>query len=92
MNIQQTGGVQGPQPVQPNRPVQKAAEAPSADQTAKVDRAEISDQARFLDQISRLPDIRADKVEAARRAIAEGVYDSEDKLRAAVERLLDESI
>ena len=92
MNISQTGGVQGAQPVQPNRPVQKAVETQSAETAAKVDRAEISDQARFLDQISQLPEIRADKVEAARRAIAEGVYDSEDKLRAAVERLLDESI
>ena len=92
MNIQQTGGVGGPQPVQPNRPAAKAYEASAAAKSAPVDQAEISDKARFLDKISRAPEIRTEKVEAARRAIAEGVYDSEEKVRAAVERLLDESL
>jgi flagellar biosynthesis anti-sigma factor FlgM len=92
MNIQNTGGVQGPQPVQPNRTVAKAYQAQTTPKTAKVDQAEISDQARFLEKLSRLPEVRTDKVEAARAAIAEGAYDSEDKVRAAVERLLDESL
>lgn len=92
MNIQQTGGVQGSQPLQPNRPAGKAAEAQAPQRTARTDQVEISDQARFLEKLSRMPDVRTEKVEAARRAIAEGAYESDEKLRAAVERLLDESI
>ncbi len=92
MNIQQTGGAQGPQPVQPARPAAKAYAAAAAPKTAKVDQAEISDQARFLEKLTRFPDIRTEKVEAARAGIADGSYDSEDKIRAAVERLLDESL
>ena len=78
--------------MQPNRPATKAAEAYAAPKAAKADQADISDQARFIEKLSRMPEVRAEKVEAARQAIAEGVYDSDEKLRAAVERLLDESI
>ncbi len=91
MNIQQTGGVQGPQPVQPNRPAAKAADASAATKVAKTDQAEISDQARFLAKLRQVPEVRAEKIEAARQAIADGVYDTDEILRAAVERLLDES-
>ena len=92
MNIQQTGGVQGPQPVQPNRAAAKAYATTPAPKTAKVDEAEISDQARFLEKISKLPEVRTERVEAARAAIAEGAYDSDEKLLEDVERILDESL
>ena len=91
MDIQQTGGVQGAQPVQPNRAAQKAAKAHTEPKVARTDQAEISDKARFLEKLSRLPEIRAEKVEAVRRGIAEGAYDTDERLRAAVQRLLDES-
>lgn len=91
MDVQQTGGIQGPQPVQPNRAARATAKAQSAPPPKRADKAEISDKARFLEKISRLPDIRAEKVEAARRGIAEGAYDTDERLRAAVQRLLDES-
>jgi len=91
MDVQQAGGVQGPQPVQPNRAAARAAQAHAATRPTRTDQAEISDQARFLEKLSRLPEVRAEKVEAVRRGIAEGAYDSDERLRAAVQRLLDES-
>jgi negative regulator of flagellin synthesis FlgM len=44
----------------------------------------------MLDGISRLPEIRHEKVEEIRRQIAAGVYESPEKLELALDRLLDE--
>jgi negative regulator of flagellin synthesis FlgM len=44
----------------------------------------------MLDGIHRLPDIRHERVEAVRRQIAEGVYETPEKLEIALDRLLDE--
>ena len=69
-------------------------EAPaSAQATTRAqgqDRVELSDHARHLDRLRQLPDVRQGKVEAAKAAIANGVYESPDRLRAALLRILDE--
>lgn len=91
MDVHPAGGVSGAQPVQPNRAAAQAAKAHAATKLPRTDQAEISDQARFLEKLSRLPEVRADKVESVRREIAEGAYDTDERLRAAVQRLLDES-
>ena len=91
MNVHPTGGIQGPQPVQPTRPTTKPERAEAAPAAARADRVEISDRARFLEKLSRLPEVRAEKIDAVRKGIAEGVYDSDEKLRAAVDRLLEET-
>ena len=54
------------------------------------DTVQISDGARYLSEIKRLPDIRPDKVNAARRAIADGTYETKDKLDVTVDRLLND--
>lgn len=54
------------------------------------DRVEISEHARHLERLRQMPDVRQSKVEAARNAIAEGVYETPDRLRAALLKLLDE--
>ncbi len=54
------------------------------------DRVELSDHARHLERLKQMPDIRQSKVEAARNAIAEGVYETPDRLRAALLKMLDE--
>jgi negative regulator of flagellin synthesis FlgM len=69
------------------RPSQAAAppESPGIN-----DEVNISDAARLVEQVQDLPDIRQDRVDAVRRQIAAGTYETEAKLNAAVERLLDE--
>jgi negative regulator of flagellin synthesis FlgM len=52
------------------------------------DRVELSEHARYLDQINRLPGVRSDRVEEVRQAIANGTYESEDKLDIAINRLI----
>ena len=54
------------------------------------DEVTISDSASFVGQVHSLPDIRADRVNDIRAALAQGTYDIEGRLEAAVERLLDE--
>jgi negative regulator of flagellin synthesis FlgM len=54
------------------------------------DSVEISDAARLVEQTREIPDIRQDRVDAIRQQIASGTYETEAKLNAAVERLMDE--
>ena len=90
MEIQGAGGAQGPQPIYPRL----AAFSVDAGQTvhagAPRDQVEISPLGQMLDGISRLPEIRHEKVEAIRREIASGRYDTPEKLEVALDRLLDE--
>ena len=90
MEIHGAGGTQGPQPIYPRL----AAFSVDAGQTvhagAPRDQVEISPLGQMLDGISRLPEIRHEKVEAIRREIASGRYDTPEKLEVALDRLLDE--
>ncbi len=54
------------------------------------DELTLSDAASFVDQANQLPEIRQDRVAALRAQIASGTYETDAKLDAAVERLLDE--
>jgi anti-sigma28 factor (negative regulator of flagellin synthesis) len=46
--------------------------------------------ASLLDRIRSMPDIRQDKVDEIKAAIARGEYDDEQKLSLALDRLLEE--
>jgi negative regulator of flagellin synthesis FlgM len=80
----------GPQPLRAPHAVRsaQATERPEAPQIA--DEVDISEAARHMEQVRQLPDIREDRVEAVRRQIAAGTYETSDKLSAAIDRLLDE--
>jgi len=52
------------------------------------DRVELSRHAVLLDRLRQLPDVRTDLVAEVRDAIADGSYETDDKLTAAVEGLL----
>ena len=68
-----------------------AAASPQAASRAQgQDRVELSDHARHLERLRQLPEVRQGKVEAAKAAIANGVFESPDRLRAALLRMLDE--
>ena len=67
----------------------RGAEQPSG-LSAPRDELEISDVGRFVDQARGLPEIRADRVQDLRAALANGTYDLDSKLDLTVSRLLDE--
>jgi len=51
---------------------------------------DISPEAQLLSQARDLPEIRADRVAAIKAQIASGTYETDAKLDAALENLLDE--
>jgi len=55
-----------------------------------ADEVDISEAARLVEQVREMPDLREDRIEAVRRQIAAGTYETRDKLNVAIERLLDE--
>jgi negative regulator of flagellin synthesis FlgM len=80
----------GAQPIGPphaakvNRPAATPSSGPIQDEV------QISDAGRLLDQVHDLPAIRQDRVSQIRQQIAEGTYETPEKLQIALERLLDE--
>ena len=52
------------------------------------DRVELSRHALLLDRLIQLPDVREDLVKGVQDAIADGTYETDDKLSATIEGLL----
>ena len=66
-------------------------DAPSqAGGASQVDQLEISHEADLVSRARESSDIRADRVAEIRAAIADGTYETPEKLDIAVGRLLDE--
>ena len=53
------------------------------------DRVELSDDVKLLERLRGLQNVRTDLVSAVRRAIADGSYETPEKLDIAVARLLE---
>ena len=66
---------------------QPAVASPAASTT---DVLEISDVGNFVDQVHDLPEIRHERVQQLREALANGTYDLEGNLELALGSLLDE--
>jgi negative regulator of flagellin synthesis FlgM len=90
MEIQGAGGPHGPQPIYPRLATFSVEGQTSAAAAAPRDQVEISSLGLMMEGISRLPDIRHEKVEAIRQQIASGTYETPEKLERAVENLLGE--
>ncbi|MEM7164890.1 MAG: flagellar biosynthesis anti-sigma factor FlgM [Planctomycetota bacterium] len=90
MIVNETGGVQGPQPIQPQRNVAGAYQKAAPDSARKADKAEISTHARLLSKLTEVEDVRQEKVADIRAQIEAGTYESDEKLSAAVDRLLED--
>ena len=54
------------------------------------DQVQISQMALFLSKIATMPEIRAEKVESIRQALADGTYDLEGNLSKGLDMLLEE--
>ena len=68
------------------------ADATAADGAGAIDDVELSVVARLLSELDRLPGIRHERVERIRAEIRDGTYETEDKLAAAVDLLLQELV
>jgi len=90
MHIYGPSQLHGPQSV--GAPHGAKATQPMArpEATQIADEVDISEAARLVEQVQQMPEMREGRVEAVRQQIAEGTYETSDKLNVAVERLLDE--
>jgi len=92
MQIQGPAHVHGAQPVNAphanNRPTPPSASGPAS----SADEVTISQEANMLARISETPEARQARVDQIRAQIAEGRYDTNEKLDVAVDRLLDEMV
>jgi negative regulator of flagellin synthesis FlgM len=69
----------------------RVSQPAAADAGAPIqDELQISDAARLVGRVNDLPDIRQDRVNQIRSQIANGTYETDEKLQTAVGRLLDE--
>jgi negative regulator of flagellin synthesis FlgM len=90
MQIHGAGGTQGPQPIYPRLAAFDVEAGQSVHAGAPRDQVEISPLGRMLDGISRLPEVRHEKIEEIRSQIASGVYETPEKLELALDRMIDE--
>lgn len=89
--MSQINGVGSNSPVQKvvSQPIQKSIPADPPRQLPLTDRVELSGLGGVLRALKQ-NDIRADKVAQIKSAIESDAYESDDKLDAAIDRLLDD--
>ena len=90
MELHGLGAAGNSLPIMPTQSTQSTPLEQASRAAGASDQVEISEMGRLLDQISRLPEIREEKITAIRQAIADGVYETPEKLEIAVEKLLSE--
>ena len=90
MQVNGPSHIDGAQPIRAPHSIRPAENAPASSAVAGPDELSISPEADLLSRISELPDIRQDQVDEIRTRIAEGSYETQEKLEVAVARLLDE--
>lgn len=86
MQIRPTTNVQSTSSV--NLHANKATSATDSQMSLPVDQVDISFEAQSISQTG--SDIRADRVSEIRAQISNGIYDTNDKMDAAISRMLDE--
>lgn len=90
MEIQGAGGLNGPQPIYPRLAAFSIEAGSTVTAGSPRDQVEISPLGRMLDGISRLPEIRQERVDEIRGQILAGTYETPEKLEIALDRVLNE--
>ncbi|MBL8830172.1 MAG: flagellar biosynthesis anti-sigma factor FlgM [Planctomycetaceae bacterium] len=90
MQIYGASHVHGPQSISQPHGIRPSSATAAGGSSAVTDELHISSAAQFIDQANQLPEIRQERVDAIRQAIADGTYETADKLDAALENLLNE--
>lgn len=89
MEIQGPGKVQGPGRVQGVR-ASSPVDVARASAARTGDSVEFSTVARLRASLASVPEVRREKVDRIREEIANGTYETPEKLNLAVDRLLEE--
>jgi negative regulator of flagellin synthesis FlgM len=89
MQINGPSHVHGPQSINPTQATNPAQPTAPAEVTGG-DEVSISREADILSRIGELPDVRQERIDQIRTEIANGTYETQEKLDLAIARLLDE--
>ncbi|NIL96660.1 MAG: flagellar biosynthesis anti-sigma factor FlgM [Planctomycetales bacterium] len=89
MQINGPSHVHGPQSISPTQPTNPAQPA-GLTEAIGGDEVSISREADILSRIGELPDVRQERVDQIRAEIANGTYETQEKLDLAIARLLEE--
>ncbi|MCA9300712.1 MAG: flagellar biosynthesis anti-sigma factor FlgM [Phycisphaerales bacterium] len=85
----QSTPVTRPEPLE-RRPDRRADVEQRPAPTRGSDQVEVSDVAYFLSRLRDMPDIRTDLVERIREEIANGTYETQERLDGAIDGLLED--
>lgn len=80
------GGVGAPASVRPSSAIEASPRAP------RTDSIEISFAASMMQRLRDTGDVRLDKVEAARQALARGTYDAPEMLDRALDEMINDAL
>ncbi|MCP4707128.1 MAG: flagellar biosynthesis anti-sigma factor FlgM [Planctomycetes bacterium] len=89
-NINGINGYGGPNAIPPGGPRGSQPPPVPIPPADEPDQVEISSVARYLQKIAMLPEMRTEKVQSARQALEQGVFDVDGKLSHALDNFLDE--
>jgi len=89
MEIHGPGGVHGPERPDPEPERLRGVDAADSPERI-VDHVEISEQAHYLEKLSHVPPMRLDRIAELQRQIETGEYETAERVRVAVEKLLEE--
>jgi negative regulator of flagellin synthesis FlgM len=89
MDVNSIGSVGRAAPLSGARPAQGVESSAGADALAPQDEVQISSEACKLDELSRTSGVRQERIEQIRQEIADGSYDTPEKLDAALDKFLD---
>lgn len=90
MDIGRTEGVGGPGRIGgPQKP--SHVTPPPTSTPHRADRVEISESAQLIFEALSLPPTRSERIDEVRRLIAEGRFDTEERLQGAIDQFLKEN-
>jgi negative regulator of flagellin synthesis FlgM len=90
MQVNGPSHVNGAQPINGPHATRPAEQTAPPDDLAGSDEVSISPEADLLSRVHNLPEIRQERVDQIRAEIANGTYETDEKLDIAISRLLDE--
>lgn len=89
MDVRGVGSVSGASPIRPTAVPPATRESAVSMPQAPRDELEISAAGKMLDQLSQSPDVRQARLAQIKEAIANGSYDTDEKLEAALSKMFD---
>ena len=88
MNIDGIHPVTGPQGIEPSSAIRGAERIGEATETSDV--VEMSEAAKLAAKVQELPEVRTELVEQVRAEIADGTYETPERIELTVDRLMEE--